>query len=231
MKKEKYYPPVHATGHFHCPHCGVHAEQKWSHLQAVGDCYTKRQSTVIRESKIRSVAHITSMLPETWTMSACEHCRVLAIWYEDKMIYPKKIMVDTPNSDLNEDIQNDYLEAANVFNDSPRASAALLRLALQKLCKQLGEKGKDINTDIKKLVEDGLNSRVQKALDSLRIIGNNGVHPGEINLKEEPEKVLKLFEIINFIAEKMITDEKEMNAFYDELPESSKEAVKKRDKK
>ena len=136
-----------------------------------------------------------------------------------------------PNEDLDGDIKKDYLEAANIFNDSPRASTALLRLALQKLCKQLGEKGDNINTDIGNLVKKGLNSLVQKSLDSLRITGNNAVHPGEINLDEESEKVLKLFELINFIAEKMITEPKEIEFFYNNLPEDAKNTVDKRDSK
>ena len=66
-------------------------------------------------------------------------------------------------------------------------------------------------------------------MDILRITGNNAVHPGEINIEEDPEKVLKLFELLNFIAEKMITEPKEISSFYDDLPEGSKEAVEKRD--
>jgi len=38
-----------------------------------------------------------------------------------------------------------------------------------------------------------------------------------------------MFELINFIAEKMITEPKEIEGFYTELPESDREAVKKRD--
>ena len=101
--------------------------------------------------------------------------------------------VALPNSDLHDDIKSDYLEASSVLADSPRAAAALLRLALQKLCKQLGEKGENINDDIKSLVAKGLNPLVQKSLDALRITGNNAVHPGEINLTEDPARVVKLF--------------------------------------
>ena len=138
------------------------------------------------------------------------------------MLYPKAILVDLPNSDLFEDIKNDYLEAAKIYNDSLRSSAALLRLALQKLCKQLGENGENINEDIKNLGEKGLNPILQKSFDLLRITGNNAVHPGEINLEENPALVLKLFELINFIADKMITEPKEINQLFEEMPESSK---------
>ena len=146
------------------------------------------------------------------------------------MIFPAASIAAPANHDLSEEIRADYSEAAAVVAHSPRAAAALLRLALQKLCKQLGEKGENINDDIKAMVAKGLNPLVQKSLDALRITGNNAVHPGEINLNEEPERVLKLFELINFIATKMITEPREIEAFYGDLPDGALDAVKKRDK-
>lgn len=162
-------------------------------------------------------------------MSICEHCNGMAVWFGVSMIYPKKIIVEQPNKDLAEDIQQDYIEAANVFGDSPRSAAAILRLALQKLCKQLGEKGENINDDIRALVKKGLNPAIQKSLDALRITGNNALHPGELDLTEDTERVIKLFGLINFIAEKMITEPKEIDSFYDGLPEDARKAVEKRD--
>lgn len=221
MKKEKYYPPEYKKGQFHCPHCGVYAKQFWAHMEAkhIWD-YTFVGI---------NVSDFQERLGKEWTISKCEHCGEKMIWLNDEIVYPKKIIVDLPNEDLSEDIKKDYLEAATIFSDSPRASAAILRLALQKLCKQLGEKGENINDDIGEMVKKGLNPLVQKSLDSLRITGNNAVHPGEINLEEEPERVLKLFELINFIAEKMITEPKEIEGFYEGLPENTKEQIKERD--
>lgn len=222
MAKEKYYPPTFALGQFHCPHCNVFAKQYWAHLRA-GFAWSG--------SQIRLSTHFDETLNKEWSISKCEHCGEKIIWLENKIIYPKKITASPPNPDLDEDIQKDYLEAANIFSDSPRSAAALLRLALQKLCKQLGEKGNNINDDIGELVKKGLNPQIQKSLDSLRVAGNNAVHPGQINLSEESEKVLRLFELLNFIAEKMISEPKEINTFYEGLPETSKVAIEVRDKK
>ena len=224
MTKEKYYSPIYAEGQFHCPHCNVFAKQHWANISA--DANNTRG---YYNEDICRLSQFVEKLDSIWVISKCEHCGKKIIWLDENIIYPKKITVSLPNEDLDEEIQIDYLEAANIFSDSPRASAALLRLALQKLCKQLGEEGKNINEDIKNLVGKGLNPQIQKSLDILRITGNNAVHPGEINIEENPEIVLKLFELLNFIAEKMITEQKEINSFYDDLPERSKEAVEKRD--
>eukprot|EP01031_Cornospumella_fuschlensis_P049643 gene49643-60771_t len=82
-----------------------------------------------------------------------------------------------PNPDLPENVLSIYNEAANIVNSSPRGALALLRLAIQELCINLGESGKDLNKDIGNLVSKGLLPDVQKALDVVRVIGNNAVHP------------------------------------------------------
>ena len=230
MAKEQHFPPEHAKGQYHCPHCDVYAKQRWSHLTANADLYTKRnQYGITQRSNLTGQVATSGNLPEEWTISICEHCNGMAVWLGTSMIYPKKIIVEQPNKDLAEDIQQDYIEAANVLGDSPRSAAAILRLALQKLCKQLGEKGENINDDIRALVKKGLNPAIQKSLDALRITGNNAVHPGELDLTEDTERVIKLFGLINFIAEKMITEPKEIDSFYDDLPEDARKAVEKRD--
>lgn len=231
MSKITYFPPEHIKGEYHCPHCQVFAEQKWSHISAVGDAHSHRNSYggITKASNIYNLSHKSMTLSQDWTVSFCEHCRNISIWHGKRMIYPKTIQIESPNTDLSKEIQRDYLEAANILNDSPRAAAAILRLALQKLCIQLGEKGHNINDDIASLVKKGLNPTIQKSLDALRITGNNSVHPGEIDLTEDVPRVTKMFNIVNFIAQKMITEQKEIAEFYAALPTDSKEAIKKRD--
>ena len=221
MNQTKHFPPNYGKGEYHCPHCNVYSKQFWAHLESLTDF--SWTSVVDSNSKFRE------NLGEDWVVSKCQHCGNYIFWLKGNIVYPKTMIVQMPNLDLEEDVKNDYLEAAKIFSDSPRSAAALLRLALQKLCKQLGESGENLNQDIKKLVSKGLNPLVQKSLDALRITGNNAVHPGEINLQEEPEKVLRLFDLLNFIANKMITEPKEIESLYADLPETSRKAIKKRD--
>jgi len=130
---------------------------------------------------------------------------------------------------LSEDIKADYLEAVGIANKSPRGAAALLRLAIQKLCKQLGQKGENPNDDISNLVKEGLPAKVQHALDIVRVVGNNAVHPGQIDLKDDRENALKLFDLVNMIAQVMITQPKEVEGLYQNvLPQSTREAIEKR---
>ena len=72
---------------------------------------------------------------------------------------------------------------------------ALLRLALQKLCKELGEGGKDINSDIANLVKKGLRPSIQKALDIVRVTGNESIHPGVLDMKDNRDVALKLLSL------------------------------------
>ena len=152
-----------------------------------------------------------------------------SFWYDKKMIVPAEAPVEPPHPDLPEDCLPEYNEAREIFARSPRAAAALLRLALQKLTPHLGEKGNNINDDIKSLVAKGLPTAVQQALDYCRVVGNNAVHPGEIEINDTPDVAQRLFEMINFIVEDRISRPKEIAALYEKLPESSRSAVEQRD--
>jgi hypothetical protein len=137
-----------------------------------------------------------------------------------------------PLADMPDDVKADFLEARSVFDISPKSAAALLRLALQKLMPYLGEKGKDLNTDIGNLVRKGLPVEVQKSLDTLRVIGNNAVHPGQIDLNDNNKAMAgTLFGLLNFVVERMITQPKALEKLYDSLPASNLDAIAKRDDK
>jgi hypothetical protein len=145
------------------------------------------------------------------------------------MIIPAEAPVAPPHPDTPASIIEEYQEARSIFARSPRAAVALLRLAIQKLMAELGEKGENINNDIKSLVAKGLPVQVQQAFDYCRVVGNNAVHPGEINLNDTPEMGQHLFNMFNFLIEDRITRPKHIASLYEKLPEAAREAVEKRD--
>jgi hypothetical protein len=145
------------------------------------------------------------------------------------MVYPDSSLAPLPNDDLPPDIVADFEEARSIVQRSPRGAAALFRLCIQKLCIYLGEPGKNINDDIASLVKKGLNPKVQKSLDIVRVIGNESVHPGTIDLRDKPETAVQLATLINLVADVMITQPKMVDKLYNGLPQTKKEEIKKRD--
>lgn len=92
----------------------------------------------------------------------------------------------------------------------------------------IGGTGKNINEDIASLVKNGLPVAVQQALDVVRVVGNNAVHPGQINT-DDAEVVGKLFSLINVITEYMISMPARVGNLFEELPPEAKKAIEKRD--
>ncbi len=162
-------------------------------------------------------------------LSQCYNCDKVAVWVHRNLIHPNKKCGVLPNDDLPAEIIRDYEEARGILNDSPRGAAALLRLCVQKLCIHLGEKGKNIDDDIASLVSKGLNPLVQKSLDIVRVIGNEAVHPGVLDLKDDRDTAIQLLGLINCIADRMISDPKKVDEIYGNLPQNKLEAIENRD--
>jgi hypothetical protein len=207
---QTYYPPTYRKGQFHCIHCGVFAAQKWDYFFTYDTALHKQ---------------------EDLSYNICTHCNNWYYWYDGRMIVPCEGPVPPAHVDLPKACVEEYTEARSIVAQSPKAAAALLRLALQKLMIELGEKGKNINDDIGSLVSKGLPIEVQQALDYCRVVGNNAVHPGEIDLTDTPDIAHNLFEMMNFIVEERIARPKKVAQFYAKLPEGARQAIEKRDVK
>jgi len=141
--------------------------------------------------------------------------------------------IPQPHFNMPIGIQEDYKEAKQVYPLSARSAAALLRLAIQKLCVHLGEKGKDINSDIASMVRKGLPIHIQQALDIVRVIGNEAVHPGLIDVRDNPEIARRLFGFVNEIVDNRIgksEKQDQIEEMYASLPKQKLEQIKKRDK-
>ncbi|WP_332778285.1 DUF4145 domain-containing protein [Polaromonas sp.] len=236
---------------FQCPHCQVVSQQHWFDVNSCSETVTSilkhffyDYRVNIRDYKQEAIAdfingveavinrQMREFVPRGFSVATCSTCGQVSLWVNEEIVYPKQTPVAPPNADMEQEIQDLYLEASTIVIDSPKGATALLRLALQLLLKQLGKSGKNINNDIKELVADGLSPKIQQALDLLRVVGNNAVHPGQIDLDDGRDIALKLFHVLNFIADEMITKPKELDLLYvDVVPEETKMHINERDGK
>ena len=226
-------PPSIRSTAFSCPYCDVLTTQTWYSLVATvlqsapaseafpawQNPYLDEKSDVYRGQKKLEHVHVTQ----------CFECHMISVWIGDKLVHPQRGKAPPANPDLPEDIRRDYDEASSILDLSPRGAAALLRLAVQKLCKELGQPGKNIDADIGALVKKGLDSRIQKALDSLRVIGGESVHPGQIDLRDDRATAESLFELLNLVVDRLISEPKRIDDIYAKLPQRKRDAIKRRD--
>jgi Domain of unknown function (DUF4145) len=93
----------------------------------------------------------------------------------------------------------------------------------------LGEKGDNLNHDVGSLVKKGLRVEIQQALDAVRVIGNNAVHPGQLDLRDDQLTVNGLFDLVNLIVHDRITQPKKIGELFNKIPPSQAAAIQKRD--
>jgi len=257
----KYVAPAYGLSAFHCPNCNVFAKQDWYQAGGIplgkGRSPKEATSQRVQEAQLLGIkpgplaeqykalhqrigtgkpaldSFDSKASPIVWNVwfAECDHCSDLTVWVGRVPVWPTRGSAPPPNPDLPADVRVDYLEAGRILTLSPRSAAALLRLAVQKLCVHLGEKGANINADIKSLVSKGLDVHLQQALDVVRVTGNNAVHPGQIDLTDDQETVGQMFNLVNWIADDMITRRKRISELYEKLPDSALEQIRQRDSK
>jgi hypothetical protein len=211
-KKMKYIQPKLNSESFTCPNCGVLSRQSWENAtwRLVSNYAFEYKENVI-------------------STALCDHCQESSLWIKDIMYFPTSGNSPFPNPEMPENVKKLYLEASSIATKSPRGATALLRLSIQILCKELGEKGGNINNDIKELVKKGLPEIVQKSLDIVRVTGNDAVHPGQIDT-DDIIVLNRMFDLINVIVEYMIALPKKVSGIYDTLPDDKLKGIEIRDK-
>ena len=221
MNSSNFHPPKFNENSFNCPFCNAYSQMRWSLLHA-----EQRGTTEFYEAYCTCCEEVS-----IWKITKFEWEEIIGRQdYDGEMVYPFKSTAPIPDKDMPEDVKVDYLEASDIFSKSPRGAAALLRLALQKLCRHLGEPGKNINDDIRSLsAKKILPPLVVNVADTVRITGNNAVHPGEMSDEDFDQVASKLFELLNFIVRKGISEPEELKALYNLLPEGPRKSAEKKD--
>lgn len=250
---EKYTKPEFEGNSFRCPHCEVHAQQSWVSSSGMADIVNNCINHVFLNYRLeidkyaqkyiqeflpdlnKSLSYLLprNTIPKEICFSRCDSCKRIAVWANQKIVYPKSLTAPIAHEDMPEDVKKIYDEARAVSEESARAAAALLRVALEKLTVHLGETTGHLNSRIENLKKKGLPEKVIQSLDIVRINANEGgSHAGQIDFEggDNEGVVDKLFWLVNFIVEKTISDKKQVDEMLARLPEDKKQGIDNRDK-
>jgi len=213
----RYVPPQNRKGAFTCPHCNALTGQTWHvALEIKGATDLGLQWAVCQSEDCGEVNLWVGPWEGPWPENPSAY----------QLIYPIAAAGSPPNDDLSDDARKDFDEARGIANRSPRGAAALLRLALQKLCAELGYNQHHLNDAISALIkEEALPKTLQQSLHAVRVIGNESVHPGQMDMRDDRDTAMALFDLVNLIAERLISEPKAAKAIYASLPESKKDKV------
>ena len=181
---------------------------KWAEQMASGRPFLE----VRREFRNRDVQNVS--------ISYCFNCNQMCLWVYDQLVWPTRPSPE-PKIDAVPNERREHEEASQVLEASPRGAAALLRLTIEKLCKELGVSGESLKDDIPIFVRQHVDARVQKALDAARMIESNAMHPGQIGLEYDRATAESLSGLVNLICEKMIMEPTHLQAVYTRLREGA----------
>jgi Domain of unknown function (DUF4145) len=232
---------------FNCPHCDALARQFWFSVHAdplksdekpvLATAETIKTLAVVEEAehdrKLKWAEQMASGRPflevrrefrnrdvQNVSISYCFNCNQMCLWVYDQLVWPTR---PSPEPELHvvPDERREYEEASQALEASPRGAAALLRLTIEKLCKELGVSGESLKDDIPIFVRQHVDARVQKALDAARMIESNAMHPGQIGLEYDRATAESLSGLVNLICEKMIMEPTHLQAVYTRLREGA----------
>ncbi|MEZ6186143.1 MAG: DUF4145 domain-containing protein [Planctomycetota bacterium] len=187
-------------------------------------------------------------------MSTRHHCSKTATWLDQfrgivqdddlvevesrfgELLWPLKLDAPEPHEDLKGAALEIFEEARRVLPHSTRATAALLRLALDHfLHDQLDCKPNSptstIDQKIAELKVKGVHEDVIRTADLIRLYGNDAVHPSEIKFDEDPSIADELFSAINLFVDETVGRQKRLERHRALIPEDKRKVAEERDEK
>lgn len=182
-----------------CPFCGC----KQSYSNSYGSMTTGFRLEYINRPKIYNNEDLT-IFHLKCTNNACSKITVVAVANASGKqfdLIPKHVHKEFPNY-VPQQIRNDYVEAITIIEDSPKASATLLRRCLQGMIRDFwGITRHTLKDEIDEL-QTVVTKAQWNAIDGLRKIGNIGAHmEKDINLiididEGEANKLAQLIELL-----------------------------------
>ena len=125
-------------------------------------------------------------------------------------IYPRTSTIEWfPNEDMSEEQKQLFNEAKDIFDISPKAAGALLRCVIERILRdKFPEYSKSCLGKILSELKDknALSNEIIQLCQTCTLIGNDAAHSSLIIYEDESrEQVELLFELINAIAEELLS--------------------------
>ena len=195
-----------------CPNCQAHSQADW-----IGITHEPEPAYEEEQWELVSLDQ-----PIAAMLGYCFACS--SVSFHDRMgdlLWPERLTAPSAAHEMPNELKEIYEEARSISSRSPRAAAALLRLCAEQLCGANGLSGNFWNM-ISELKNRGGSRRLIRALDAVRIIGNDAAHAGEIHLDDNEEQVGVLFVLLNLIVDEFYAQDALVDAVYERLPDSKK---------
>jgi hypothetical protein len=239
---------------FNCPHCHALARQFWFSVHA--DPLKADEKPVVANGETvaapmfgdaeegereREVKWMPSGRPflrvhrefrnrdvQNISISYCFNCNEICLWVVDQMVWPGCATGPEPKLHASPHVRRETEEASPTLDASPRGAAALLRLAMEKLCKELSDSEESPRPEIAPLFQDEVDARVQKVLDAMRIIESNAIPPDHVGVGDTRATAETLSGLVNLICEKMIIEPRHLQALYAKVRDDAQSALEQR---
>ena len=148
-----------------CRHCSVEFHDHWTHIQTlveVGGYFSLGQTKCPACQKL----HVAYIREQQFRIGGA-------------FLYPRAVSREPVDPTVPQALATDYLEACNVLDISPKASAALSRRIMQHILHEYaGVKERNLDQEIQKVIDGKMvPSHIAESLDAVRTVGNFAAHP------------------------------------------------------
>ena len=156
------------------------------------------------------------------TNKACHKRSVIAINRTSGKqidIYPQNVYRHFPDY-IPQQIRDDYEEASQIIDKSPKAAATLLRRCLQGMIRDFWGVSEKRLIDEINAIKDKVTPSQWKAIDGLRHIGNIGAHmekDANLIVDVTSDEATKLLKLIELLLEKWYISRQEEEELYDSI--------------
>src|SRR5712692_7056308 len=102
-----YISPKFNQEAFNCPHCNAYAHQIWLYRLSGR---SQKRIPVGDPHFLNSVVDPSTFLSSEYAASQCVHCKEIALWRNEEMIYPNATTAPLPDEDMPDEIKEDFNE-------------------------------------------------------------------------------------------------------------------------